>query len=308
RGVSGLQNAAGGYFLYNDEVFNVGTVATHHDYEVCHEFHDRHYKELPAIALDPFLDQAVTHVVEEGQTLEEIVAIYAAEAADISEGTPEYDGTDWYDRWADPHISVADVMERQGESLAYAEAVSAEGEAVTALEAGQTIVVRPEITGAHATTENQQLYMVVPFFRGAATDLNLTLGLSLLAFAVIQWFGISTLGLGYFQKFINVHALGNLGNNPLGAIDFVAGLFEIVSEFGKIISLSFRLFGAIFAGGVLYAVILFLAGTVTPVVILLLEIVVGTAQAGVFAILTLIFSAQAMISHIHHDDDDHGHH
>jgi F0F1-type ATP synthase membrane subunit a len=56
---------------------------------------------------------------------------------------------------------------------------------------------------------------------------------------------------------------------------------------------------------VLYAVILFLVGTVTPVIILGLEVIVGVAQAGVFAILTLIFSAQAMVSHIH--DEDHGH-
>jgi F-type H+-transporting ATPase subunit a len=88
-------------------------------------------------------------------------------------------------------------------------------------------------------------------------------------------------------------------------IDFVVGLFEIVSELGKVISLAFRLFGALFAGSVLYAVILFLVGTTIPALILGLEIIVGGAQAAVFAILTLIFSAQAMISHHHDDDHDH---
>jgi len=118
---------------------------------------------------------------------------------------------------------------------------------------------------------------------------------------------VSTLGLDYFQKFINLRAIGSIPTRgPLAAIDFVAGLFEIVSEFGKIISLSFRLFGALFAGSILFAVFLFLFGSILPAVILALELIVGGAQAAVFAILTLIFCSQAMVSHAH-EDHDHGH-
>ncbi len=178
----------------------------------------------------------------------------------------------------------------------------------TPLEVGQTIVVRPERLGYDATTFHNQLFTVAPFVRGMATDLSFTLGLAILAFLVIQAFGVSELGLDYFQKFINVRAIGNVGKKPLGVIDFVVGIFEIVSELGKIISLSFRLFGAIFAGTVLFAVIMFLTGTTIPAVILLLEIIVGGAQAGVFAILTLIFSAQAMVSHHHDEEHEHGEH
>ena len=173
------------------------------------------------------------------------------------------------------------------------------------LAAGQTVVVRPELFNEEATTRVNQLYTVAPFVRGVSTDLSFTLGLSIMAFFAIQFFGVWELGIDYFQKFINVRAIGNIASRPLGAIDFVVGLFEIISEVGKVISLSFRLFGALFAGSVLYAVFLFLFGTTIPVIILLLEVIVGGAQAGVFAVLTLLFCAQAMVSH--HHDEEHGH-
>jgi F0F1-type ATP synthase membrane subunit a len=173
------------------------------------------------------------------------------------------------------------------------------------LEPGQTIIIRPELLGENATTLHNQIFTVAPFVRGVTTDLSFTIGLALLSFIVIQYFGVSELGLSYFQKFINIGAIGNIGKRPLGAVDFIVGLFEIISELGKIVSLSFRLFGALFAGTVLFAVILFLVGTTIPAIILLLEIIIGVAQAAVFSILTLIFSAQAMVSH--HHDEEHGH-
>jgi len=147
-------------------------------------------------------------------------------------------------------------------------------------------------------------YVVTPFVRPAATDLNLTLGLALVSFAFIQYFGLSALGPNYLQKFINLRALGELNKRPLGAVDFVVGLFEIISEFAKVISLAFRLFGNIFAGAVLIFVMHFLVSTGLPIIFFGLETIVGLAQALVFAVLTLIFCAQAMVSH--HHDDEHG--
>ena len=76
-----------------------------------------------------------------------------------------------------------------------------------------------------------------------------------------------------------------------------------ISELSKIISLSFRLFGNIFAGGILIAVMLFLVGTGLPVIFYALELIVGLAQALVFAVLTLVFIAQAMEGH--HGDGEH---
>ena len=147
------------------------------------------------------------------------------------------------------------------------------------------------------------LQIVTPYFRGATTDLNLPLALALIVFVAIQAFGVAAQGPNYFQKFVNLSALGNLGKKPLGAIDFVVGLLEIISELGKIISLTFRLFGNLFAGGILLAVMSFLVGLILPVVFMGLELVVASIQAYVFAILTIVFSAQAMEGH--HGDDEH---
>jgi F-type H+-transporting ATPase subunit a len=148
-------------------------------------------------------------------------------------------------------------------------------------------------------------FVVTPFVRAAATDLNLTLGLAIVSFFAIQYFGITALGPNYFQKFINLRALGDMGKRPLGAIDFGVGLFEIISEFAKVISLAFRLFGNIFAGQLLLFIMAFLVAMILPVVFYGLEVIVGFIQALVFAVLTLVFSAQAMVSHHHEEDGEH---
>jgi len=80
-------------------------------------------------------------------------------------------------------------------------------------------------------------------------------------------------------------------------IDFAVGLLELISEFAKILSFSFRLFGNIFAGSVL----LFVIGTLVPVFaqsgFLMLEFFVGLIQAVVFGMLTMVFMSQATESH-----------
>lgn len=327
------------YFTYNvDRPLNVGTTATYESFHRCEAMFglEKYAKYLPT-ELDPFLDKAVTHTVAEGETLESIAAAYNAKVAEIRAGevvqTSGYIEPVAYQGWAEvvftaegiatlnpnaQYVKADEEAHSDGAAHKLAPNAALQGEATPAPEAeaeahsaggavlvaGQTLTLRPELLGYDATTLQNQLFTVTPFVRGMTTDLSFTLGLAILAFLVIQAFGVSELGLGYFQKFINIRALGNLGNKPLGAIDFIVGIFEIVSEFGKIISLSFRLFGALFAGTVLFAVIMFLVGTTVPAIILLLEFIVGTAQAGVFAILTLIFSAQAMVSH-HHDDEHH---
>jgi len=149
------------------------------------------------------------------------------------------------------------------------------------------------------------IFHITPFFRGPATDLSLTFALAILSMVLVQAYGVAALGPAYFEKFVNISALGNLGKRPLGAIDFIVGLIEIISEIGKIVSLAFRLFGNLFAGGVALMAISFLVAVIVPGIILGLEIIIGTVQALVFAVLTLVFSAQAMESHAH--DDDHGH-
>ncbi len=149
------------------------------------------------------------------------------------------------------------------------------------------------------------VFAVTPYVRGATTDLNLTLALAFIAVVAIQVFGTISLGPNYWQKYINLRALGNLQKRPLGAVDFIVGLFEIISELGKLISLSFRLFGNMFAGGILLAVMAFLIALILPTIFIGLEVIVTSIQALVFAILTLVFSAQAMEGHGDGEHDDH---
>lgn len=151
---------------------------------------------------------------------------------------------------------------------------------------------------------NANLFTIAPFFRGVTTDLNFPLALAVIVVVIVQVWGIQALGLAYFFKFINLPALGKLGKKPLGAIDFIVGLIEIISELSRLLSLTFRLFGAVFAGGVLLIVFSFLMAFIVPIPVYFLELFIGGIQAYVFAMLTFIYASQAVVSH---HDDDHGH-
>ena len=72
-------------------------------------------------------------------------------------------------------------------------------------------------------------------------------------------------------------------------VEGAVGLIEIVSELAKVLSLSLRLFGNIFAGEVLISVISALVGLLVPTPFMLLELLVGLIQASVFAMLTIVY-------------------
>lgn len=130
----------------------------------------------------------------------------------------------------------------------------------------------------------------VPYLRAGTADLNTTLALALITMFSVQIFGVTYLKLGYFSKFINF-------SNP---IMFFVGILEIISEFGKIISFAFRLFGNIFAGEVLLAVITFLVPIIAPMPFYGLEIFVGMIQALVFALLSTVLYNVATLGHEEH--------
>ena len=144
----------------------------------------------------------------------------------------------------------------------------------------------------------------VPFLRGATTDINTTLAIALVAMVFVEFVGIRALGVfGYGTKFINVQGFAR-GGIFLGLIEFFVGLLEIIAELARIISFTFRLFGNIFAGEVLLAVVAFLLPWVATVPFLGLELFVGFIQAFVFAMLTVVFAATAMVST--HGGEHHG--
>ncbi len=120
----------------------------------------------------------------------------------------------------------------------------------------------------------------VHLFKQVNTDLNVTLALAIVAVFSIQFAGIVALGTWrYASKFFNF-------TSPL---NFTVGLIEFVSELSRFVSFSFRLFGNIFAGEVLLAVIALALPYVLPVPMMAFEFFVGFVQAAVFALLTLFF-------------------
>lgn len=154
------------------------------------------------------------------------------------------------------------------------------------------------VDGIAAAQEGDEEHAsLIPYFRSPSADLNMTLAMSILAFTVVQIAGVAAHGVGGRIK--------HMANPPF--------LFpiEVISEFSRIISLSFRLFGNIFAGEVLVTVMVTLAnaikitviGLLVPVVFLYLEVLFGFIQALVFSLLTLIYIVLATATH----DDAHGH-
>lgn len=120
----------------------------------------------------------------------------------------------------------------------------------------------------------------LPLFRALTADLNLTFALAIIAIMVNQYFTIRLIGWKkYLHKYFNF-------SSP---INFFVGLLEIISEFSKILSFSFRLFGNVFAGEVLLTVMYYLIPVGVPIPFLLMEIFVGIIQAFVFALLFVVF-------------------
>jgi F-type H+-transporting ATPase subunit a len=150
------------------------------------------------------------------------------------------------------------------------------------------------LTGAKAGV-GEEGYVLVPFFRAPSTDLNFPLALALVTVVLSQYFGLRALKFGYVKKFINFS--GFKKGVLVGGAQLLAGLLEIVSEFAKIISLTFRLFGNILAGEVLLAVLAFLIPYLISVPFYGLEVFVGFVQALVFFMLTLVFFSLAVTGH-----------
>jgi F-type H+-transporting ATPase subunit a len=136
--------------------------------------------------------------------------------------------------------------------------------------------------------------------RPANTDLNLTLAMALVSVVSSHIFGFLTIGvfthLGKFFQFAGV--IKSIKKGPIAIfaalIEFMVGLIEIVSEAAKVLSLSLRLFGNIFAGEVLISVITALVVALVPTPFMLLELLVGLIQAAVFAMLTLVYLTVAI--------------
>jgi F-type H+-transporting ATPase subunit a len=128
----------------------------------------------------------------------------------------------------------------------------------------------------------------VSLFRSPAADLNFTLAFAVISVIVTNIIGMASVGVfKHLGKYFNFK----------GPIDFFIGILELISELAKIISLSFRLFGNVFAGEVLLTIIAFLSPYFIPLPFLFLELFVGAIQAFIFAMITLVSISLHTASH-----------
>ena len=136
----------------------------------------------------------------------------------------------------------------------------------------------------------------IELLRAPTSDLNITIGLALVAFGYFEFQGIRANGLGgYLGKFF---PLGELRKGiGAGLIALFVGLIELMLEFVKPVTLAMRLFGNIYGGEVALGVITALTVALLPIAILGLEVMLNFIQALIFSTLTLMFTVVAMESH-----------
>jgi F-type H+-transporting ATPase subunit a len=156
--------------------------------------------------------------------------------------------------------------------------------------------------------------MFIPLIRSGTADINGTLPLAALSVLGANIFGIISIGLWKsINKYVNLNVLGSIftkvRKDPsvlmTAPIMFAVGLIEIIGEFAKIASLSFRLFGNVFAGEVLLASMATILAYLLPTPFLLLEVLVGVIQAFIFAILTLVYYTISSMDHDHNEEEGH---
>lgn len=127
----------------------------------------------------------------------------------------------------------------------------------------------------------------IPLFRAATSDFNTTLGLATVSVVATHVLSVKYNGIvGYLKRYISF--------NP---IYLFVGVLELVSEATKLFSLSFRLFGNIYAGEVVLATISSLFAYLAPIPFLLLESIVAFVQALVFSMLTMVFMSILIAPH-----------
>ena len=157
----------------------------------------------------------------------------------------------------------------------------------------------------------------VPLLRGGTTDLNTTIALAMCSMLSVQVQGVRAVGLGeHILHYIAVDKFvlfarrlvreGRIEPGLLirGTLDLFVGLLELFDELTKVVSFAFRLFGNVFGGEVLLAIMAFLLPFLVSLPFMAIELVLGAIQAFVFAALTAAFMGRALAEHPHREHDE----
>lgn len=126
---------------------------------------------------------------------------------------------------------------------------------------------------------------LIPGFLSPTSSLNITLAMTIIVWVTHHVLGFKYHGLNYYKHFMG----------PSKALAPFMLILELISNFARLISLSMRLFGNIFAKEVLLTVLFMLAGAYfAPLPILALGVLVSVIQGVVFVMLAMIYCAGAM--------------
>lgn len=126
----------------------------------------------------------------------------------------------------------------------------------------------------------------IPLFRSNNADLNATVALALITVFFVQFYGFKYNGLGYLKKFFNF-------SSPIMAF---VGILELISEFARILSFAFRLFGNVLAGEILITIVSAIIPPMTSFILMpffTLEIMAGAIQALVFTMISTVLIGMA---------------
>jgi len=149
-----------------------------------------------------------------------------------------------------------------------------------------------------------------PLLRGANADLNMTFAMAMIFFACWLVWALQANGAGGFI----LHLFGPKGDTTgvlkvlMILVFIVVGVLEVVSILFRPVSLSFRLYGNIFAGeNMLESMALLVPGLgwLIPIPFYFLEVLVGLVQALVFMLLTAVFT---LLICQHQEGHEEGHH
>ena len=160
-------------------------------------------------------------------------------------------------------------------------------------------------TGEHGSS-------FIPFLRSGTADINTTIALAVMAVVSANLFGIFSIGIWKtFNKYVNLKALGSVFTRVykeptvlvVAPVTFFVGILELIGELAKVASLSFRLFGNVFAGEVLLMAMSKILPFLLPIPFLFLEIFVGLIQALIFSILVLVYFTIAAQDHDEHSEE-----
>lgn len=162
-------------------------------------------------------------------------------------------------------------------------------------------------TVGYGSEVNGHFHVTKPILRGGNADLNMTLAMSLTFFFLWTVWSFQALGVGGFLK--HIFSGGDNGKGFMAVfialIFIVVGFIEVVSIAFRPVSLTFRLYGNIFAGENILEAMMTLVpwlGWLLPLPFYFLELLVGLLQALVFALLTSVFTALMCA----HPDEGHG--